>query len=119
MTSPCYHCARHQCCQACHDFQHTGVTNDFLVASGADLALRYNDKAPQVRQPHAPCLLPPCGVAAQHPGLPVPPNRPQTSPFAALRTSFFYLVLHPTVSAHMLAVPLINLNVARCCCCSS
>lgn len=30
----------------CHDFRHKGVTNDFLVRSGDDLALYYNDQAP-------------------------------------------------------------------------
>lgn len=29
-----------------HDYGHLGLTNDFLVASGAPLALRYNDRSP-------------------------------------------------------------------------
>jgi 3'5'-cyclic nucleotide phosphodiesterase len=29
-----------------HDFEHGGLTNDFLVNSLDDLALRYNDRSP-------------------------------------------------------------------------
>ena len=29
-----------------HDYEHLGVTNDFLVGSGDQLAVRYNDRAP-------------------------------------------------------------------------
>ena len=29
-----------------HDYEHVGLTNDFLVSSSDPLALRYNDKAP-------------------------------------------------------------------------
>ena len=29
-----------------HDYEHVGLTNDFLVASGAPLAVLYNDRAP-------------------------------------------------------------------------
>ena len=31
---------------AMHDFEHGGLTNDFLVASADELALRYNDRSP-------------------------------------------------------------------------
>jgi hypothetical protein len=29
-----------------HDYDHGGLTNDYLIASGHDLALLYNDRAP-------------------------------------------------------------------------
>ena len=32
--------------QVVHDYGHVGFTNDFLVASGAPLALQYNDVSP-------------------------------------------------------------------------
>lgn len=31
---------------AIHDYGHLGVNNDFLIQSGDDLALRYNDRSP-------------------------------------------------------------------------
>ncbi len=31
---------------AMHDFEHGGLTNDFLVASADELALTYNDRSP-------------------------------------------------------------------------
>jgi hypothetical protein len=29
-----------------HDYEHDGLTNDYLVASGHDLSILYNDRAP-------------------------------------------------------------------------
>jgi hypothetical protein len=33
--------------QAVHDFEHRGVSNDFLVKVADPLAIRYNDRSPQ------------------------------------------------------------------------
>lgn len=32
------------CMQTVHDYQHVGVTNDYLVSTSDALALRYNDR---------------------------------------------------------------------------
>lgn len=32
--------------QAVHDYEHVGLTNDFLVATSSPLAMRYNDRTP-------------------------------------------------------------------------
>jgi hypothetical protein len=38
--------ARFACVQVVHDFEHGGLTNDFLVNSLDLLAVRYNDRSP-------------------------------------------------------------------------
>lgn len=40
---------------AIHDLQHLGVTNDFLVKAGDDIALLYNDRA--VLESHSASLV--------------------------------------------------------------
>ncbi|KAK9804098.1 hypothetical protein WJX73_007221 [Symbiochloris irregularis] len=39
---------------ACHDYEHPGVTNDFLIKSGHDWALTHNDQSP-LESHHASC----------------------------------------------------------------
>jgi hypothetical protein len=41
---------------AAHDFRHRGVSNDFLITAGDDLALLYNDTSPQENE-HASAAL--------------------------------------------------------------
>ena len=41
-----------------HDHEHQGLTNDFLIRSGADLAMRYNDMSPhEMHHVSSTCIL--------------------------------------------------------------